>query len=304
MRYAVEQWSPDYGTPVEELGALDAPTAKVDEATECAPGDWEPLPSQISPASSVLFVDGVRRIDARVWMGEGQDFRMGICASCAAGVVRCDGRAQVILAEARRYLIGSGLEGTLRTRHAEFVPFATADDNVETLMNGLAQGLSSLEEETAQRAGQADLVVLDGPLRGRERVPGAIGYIKSHRVPYLSPELVTVVWRLAPSERTPVFFIETSWSRYSWYLKLPHGSGHPWSGVVRCEAPPTLSRYEVVELADLVTATLPSFASEPHKDGRAPQNLYPIKGLEDRLRQRLGDAEFLYRSIRGSSQPA
>ena len=39
-----------------------------------------------------------------------------------------------------------------------------------------------------------------------------------------------------------------------------------------------------------------------HKDARTPQNLYPIKGLEDELRRRLGDAQFLYRSIKAASQ--
>ena len=43
---------------------------------------------------------------------------------------------------------------------------------------------------------------------------------------------------------------------------------------------------------------LPRFASEPYKEARAPQNLYPISGLERELRRRLGDAELIYRALR------
>ncbi len=48
---------------------------------------------------------------------------------------------------------------------------------------------------------------------------------------------------------------------------------------------------------------LPRFASEPHKDTRAPQNLYPIGGLERELRHRLGDQALLFRSLQRARQP-
>jgi hypothetical protein len=47
-----------------------------------------------------------------------------------------------------------------------------------------------------------------------------------------------------------------------------------------------------------VSATLPRFASRPHREPRAPQNLYPIAGLEHRLRHLLGDSVLLERSLR------
>ncbi|MPZ71540.1 MAG: hypothetical protein GEU71_18780, partial [Actinobacteria bacterium] len=55
---------------------------------------------------------------------------------------------------------------------------------------------------------------------------------------------------------------------------------------------------EAVHVADLTAATLPRFASHPHKDSRAPENLYPIGGLERALRHRLGDAELMLRALR------
>ncbi len=48
----------------------------------------------------------------------------------------------------------------------------------------------------------------------------------------------------------------------------------------------------------MTAAVLPRFASEPHKDTRAPQNLYPIGGLERELRRRLGDQALLFRSLK------
>ncbi len=44
--------------------------------------------------------------------------------------------------------------------------------------------------------------------------------------------------------------------------------------------------------------TLPRFASCEEKDPRAPQNLYPIGGLERELRRRLGDPMLIMRSLR------
>jgi hypothetical protein len=82
-------------------------------------------------------------------------------------------------------------------------------------------------------------------------------------------------------------------------VRLPGNVSHPWEAVVRCETPrdgrPLLA---AASLADEVTATLPRFASRPHRDVRAPQNLYPIGGLERHLRHRLGDAGVIGRHLR------
>ena len=46
---------------------------------------------------------------------------------------------------------------------------------------------------------------------------------------------------------------------------------------------------EVIRLANQSQGCLGKFASVDYKDSRAPQNLYPIGGLERELRHRLGD---------------
>jgi hypothetical protein len=142
---------------------------------------------------------------------------------------------------------------------------------------------------------------VDGPLRKREHLPRALGYIKSHRSSYLPPELNALVGTLATGQRTPVFLMGTSWERHSWYLRLPRASGPPWSGVVRVECSADLATADVIRLAGLSQTCLARFASTRYKDPRAPQNLYPISGLERELRRRLGDPRLLYRALSRSA---
>ena len=85
---------------------------------------------------------------------------------------------------------------------------------------------------------------------------------------------------------------------HSWYLRLPGLPSAPWAGIVRVECSPDLTTDRVVALANLTQAVLPRFASTEYKDSRAPQNLYPIAGLERELRRRLGDSRLLYRALR------
>jgi hypothetical protein len=265
----------------------------------------------VEPARVVLFTDGVRRIDARVWIDDGDaGTRLGVCASYGAGIVRAEratgddgagsasNRAEVVAAEVRRGLFTAAATAQpIQTRRATFCVRAAAADRPEQLALAVQQRMGELEIELVAHAGDADLIVIDGPLRGRQHVARAIGYVKTHHVAYLPPIVEGIVGQLAAGERTPLFLTSTSWSRYSWYLRLPGASGHPWAGVIRGEASADLTPAEAAALADLATVTLPRFASQPHKDPRAPHNLYPIGGLERALRHRLGDPALLYRAL-------
>jgi hypothetical protein len=135
-------------------------------------------------------------------------------------------------------------------------------------------------------------------LRGRQHLPRTLGYIKSHQARYLPPELNGLVSALLPGQRTPIFLMGTSWDRHSWYLRLPGPAGAPWAGIVRIECSADLPLKEVTRLAALSQSCLGRFASASYKDSRAPQNLYPIAGLEAQLRRRLGDPRLLYRALR------
>ncbi len=302
MKIAVESWAPEYGSLLES-GEMEEPEAPTDLEVEMPVGEWRPVsPSRETPKPAAIhFVDGVRRIDARVWITHDDGItRLGICASYAAGVVRCGPRAEVIDAQMRRALVSTAGAPALDTQAGRFEPYAVATDAIDKLLLGLQGQLGSLEVEVAARNAPDDaLVVLDGPVsRGRYQIPGALGYVKTHRVRYLPAGLSDVVSGLRPGERTPIFLTQTTWSRYSWYLRLPGGEGHPWSGVVRCEASAEGEVRKFRTLADQSAAVLPAYASERHKETRAPQNLYPISMLERELRRRLGDAAYVNRELR------
>ena len=76
-----------------------------------------------------------------------------------------------------------------------------------------------------------------------------------------------------PGQRTPVLLIGDRFRRWSWYVRLPGDRSHGWAGIVRCEISPDRPIAEAAAVADTCTLALPRFASEAHKDARAPQNL-------------------------------
>ena len=300
MRLAVEAWAPEYGSPTEEGGFTPQDPPVLD--LELAPRDWEPLSPSGAPVGTVYFVDGVQRIEASVVVTlDGGEVRRGRCVSYGAGVVRCDGRATVVEAQARHeFLAPDRAAQDIPTRHGPFTHYGVTSDDSGVLAKALHDRMADLEAEVARSAapGADDLLITDGPLSGRRHgVKHAVGYVKTHPVAYLPEDLSQrVVTALLPGQRTPVFRLGAG--RPAWYVRLPTPIDHGWSGVVRCEAEDEVSGPELFALADRVTATLPRFASEGHKDPRAPQNLYPIGGLEKELKRRLGDPHLWFRALR------
>ena len=319
MRFSVDGWDPAYGASLEPEDFLGESTARVTAGVELPAGQWraiDPRPGRPLPAA-LLFVDGVRRIEARVWIEEDtpeQDARAAgpapeasaaLCASYAAGVVCCCGQqAHLVLAETGRGLF-TVVPGAvdITTWAGAYAACHTTPNAARPLSVTLSQALQrrlgevEVQAAVAARAAMAghgvpagaDLLVIDGPLHGRQVLP---------------PELNALVAALAPGQRTPVFLIGTSWDRHTWYLRLPGAAGPPWSGIVRIECSADLPAGEVIGLADLSQLCLGRFASAEYKDTRAPQNLYPIAGLERELRRRLGDPRLLYRALRLTAQAA
>jgi hypothetical protein len=300
VRFAVESWAPEYGSSTGDDGAMELdPKVDVDATVELPLSDWRPLrPEGDSAARDVLFVDGVQRIDARLWFEIDGQSSAGIAASYAAGVVRCGDKAVVEGERAGRGVFAlSGASG-IESERVRYEHFPTASGEPEVLQRGIQEQMGRLEIAVAAEAGPAEILFHDGPLRGSENIPGAIGYIKSHRAGYLPPAAAAIVGQLRAGERTPLFLVQKAWSRFSWYLRLPMDlPGHPWAGIARCELVARGPIAEAVEMANRSTATLQRFASTPHKDTRAPQNLFPIAGLENHLRRRLGDRDFVYRQL-------
>ena len=315
MRFSVDPWDPSYGVSVDVVEGQSR--QEVDPGVELATDQWAPIdpPSDGSVPAATLFVDGVRRVDAQVWVDDGAAALPALCASYAAGVICCcpsDG-AHLAAAEVRRGIITTAEHAvdvvTGAGRYAVEVIAAKPNQPPAQALSQRVQGL--LNEVEVAAAGQArerlgiddDLLVVDGPLRGRDRLARAVGYIKTHHTAYLDPEQNAVVARLGPGRRTPLFRLTSTggWSRYSWYLRLPCPAGAPWAGIVRLECNAELAVPEAATLAGRTQVTLARYASAGYKDSRAPQNLYPIAGLERALRRRLGDAGVLYRALRSAA---
>lgn len=296
LEYAVDSWDPGYGTSV--AASMVESDATVDLDREVTAAEWAPRSSPADPAGDVVFVDGVRRIDARVWAIGASRTRPALAVSVAAGAVRCTDAARIIDTRVERVLVGTGTLTTMAGPGVRYEPLAAVDDDEASLVGSVQQHMGRLEARLAGDLPDVELLVVDGPLTSHTHLRGAIGYVKTHRTTYLPDRVESVVRRLAPGQRTPLFLLRTTWERWSWYLRLPGGSGHPWAGVVRVEAMPSLSVPDAVALADATAATLPRFASPVHRDGRAPANLLPIAGLEDTLHHLLGDRDLLVRRLR------
>ena len=304
MRFTVDAWDPAYGSSVESAMQSSEATVVVD--VELPEAQWAPRRPAVAAPSEIVFVDGVRRLEARTWIEIGAtDALPGIFASYAAGSVRCDGKATV-----GPVIVGRGVYSPaphlddVATSLGRFVARPSRDATPEALTYAVHEDMADCEVRIAEdvRRKYDGLIVLDGPLRKRGHIADAIGLVKSHYVRYLPAALDRVVGSLGPGERTPAFRVDAApFSRISWYVRLPGPAGGPWAGIVRCEASGALRSDLVTALADHVTVALPRFASAPHKDGRAPQNLYPIGGLERELRHRLGDTGVVYRALRRAS---
>ena len=326
MRFAVDGWDPGYGTSFGVDGAAES-LSQVTTDVELTPSSWRPIrPRAVDPPQSTVFVDGVRRLEARLWIsdpdpaelsetGASGEASMALAASYAAGsVCCCDAGAHFLNAEVRRGLFAVARQATdVPTWAGTYRVFPTVLNESQglamSLSASLQQQLSSLEISTAVAArdllaehGIADgreLLVVDGPVRGRDNLPRVLGFVKSHQIAYLDPSLNALVETLAANERTPVFLLAGhNWNRFTWYLRLPCPPSHPWAGIARVECAANLPAAEAIALADLSQAVLPRFASTEYKDARAPQNLYPVAGLERELRRRLGHQGLLYRALR------
>ena len=316
MSFSVDPWDPSYGVAFgEEMTGdpLHESTAELNLDLEVPADRWQPLTADGNDPvpSTILFLDGVRRIDARVWLDAGDaQPAPGVAASYAAGLVCLNGTARISDVVVERGLFTAAAEATdIDSRHARYVARKAAGPGMDQLSLAVQQHLNETEVRLALlfRAAHpdaGDLLFTDGPLRGRSHLDRTIGYIKTHHTTYLPPAQATIVGGLRPGQRTPAFTMGTSWRRNSWYLRLPGPNAAPWAGVVRLECSADLPLPELRRLANLSALLLPPLASSPHKDPRAPQNLVPIGGLERELRRRLGDQQLLFRSLAAAARSA
>lgn len=302
----VDPWDPEYGTSLELEAIEEAPQA-VELDVESVP--WEPvIPAGVAELPCCAFIDGVRRIDLRLFAEDDGDVAPALAGSWAVGVAwstRPPSVGEVVVG--RTLVVGGELDhgdlfpeiGGDKLRYAFIgVRGATPIDPIVGLQNAMREA----EAELARRVflgGDAELLVLDGPLTYFG--DGAIvGMIKRQSRSYLPNDQSEILNQLGAGERTPLFQLgEQRLERYSWYTRLAQVRpiDGAMTGVVRLEVAKEVGLQRARELADLTTAVLPRFASVVGRDPRAPQNLYPVGQLERVLRHRLGDAGLVRRAL-------
>lgn len=313
----MDPWQVEYGSELPLGGAAseaDVERGSVDPNVEVEASEWTPLvpdPAVAGTASAqrLVFVDGVRRIEARVLARRGDRVCHGAFGSFGVGSVEVAAGA-AICGEARieRVLAldsGEALPEVLDVGPAlRYRSVSVADADPDAPLRRIQDEMRLCEERLAREVADREgtLVVADGPLTfGDPLRGGAIGFIKRLFQFYLDTTLQRVLPRLPAGGRTPLFALSGSrrFSRYSWFLRLaPLQPGDfDGAGIVRLEVADSIGVEAARRLADATAVLLPRFAPSRGRDPRAPQNLLPIGALESQLRRRLGDPRVIRRRI-------
>ena len=296
------EWAATYGNPY-----LEAPAAPTDTDVARIVEDDGVLRARYvlgAPETTLVFVDGVRRMEAYLTAERSGTAVRGVSGAHGVGAVVCvPGRVPAFKrCCSRRYLVWEGGRDLGLAPHP--TGFAWEVDSIAPGADTPAEARLQNLMRDAERAlaedltGDDRLVVLDGPLN-RVRTQGrrVVGYVKTHhRIP-LDASGRAVVATLATGQRTSLFLPRDD--VYSTYVRLP--STRPagvWGATVRLEIPTHVGMRAAVGLADLATALLPRYAGLGHIDPRAPQNLQPVAALERYLRHGLGDVALAVRATR------
>jgi hypothetical protein len=302
----VDPWDPEYGASTVDLLADEGPQS-IEFAIEDRP--WQPVqPPSLHEIPCCAFVDGVRRIDVRLFAEDENAIGPALAGSWAVGSAWSTRPPAIDDIEVGHNLVvGGGLEhADLLTQvggddfRYRFVSVRGGDplDPIVGLQNVMRSAEAQLAVDVFER-GRADLVVQDGPLTYFVDGP-IVGLIKRQSRAYLPPDRHPILAALGSGERTPLFRLgDQRLERYTWYARIAQGRriDGTMTGIVRLEVPAEVGVAHAFELADMATAVMPHFASTIGRDARAPQNLYPVGQLERVLRHRLGDPELLRRAL-------
>ena len=307
----LDPWDVEYGTEIPFTTEATTAPEGVDVAVESPPSRWAP----IEPGAArglpprLVFVDGVRRVEARVVARRGGRLAHGAFGSYAVGAAVSErGRIRIEEVHVERVLAldsGQSLGEALRIApRLTYRPVSTAESDPGAPLQRLQDEMRLAEERLARRmAERADtLVVTDGPLTFADTAHGrSVGYVKRLFQLYVEPALLNVLAALPPGWRSPLFALRAParFARYSWFLRLaaPHAGDSDLAGLVRLEVAAGVGIESARQLADATAAALPRFAPGRGRDPRAPQNLLPIGALEAQLRREMGDPRLIRRHV-------
>ena len=305
MRFSVDPWDPSYGASLDtELGASSRRGRRRTSSVPAARvGAGRPDAGRRPPAA-VLFVDGVRRIDAQVWVDESgrrgaprrcaRPTPRASCAAAASGgahLARGRGPARPGHDGARRAPTSITPAGTYapRPRRAR----ARTSPRCRCCRLALQRGRwarSSCSPRPSARGGHGDRGRSARRRRAAARaphLPRAIGFVKSHRSDYLPPQLGAVVAAAARRRSAPRCSARASdrGSATPGTCGCRAAPGAPWAGIVRVEcgadlAPAWRSRSRRRSQATLAAVRLHGVqglprAAEPLPDRRAGTGAAP-----------------------------
>jgi hypothetical protein len=304
MRLRLDPWPADYEAPIAFEEAEAPAHARIDTTIETA--TWKAVAATAPPPAECCFVDGVRRVEARVIADVDGRLIHGLFGSSAAGFVRSIASAEFGEIRVERSLIlGRGVQRGMRLRiganHLVFDGIAAEQNTPNDVLGHLQNRMRAAEARLAEDlAGKGAFVFVDGlsyRATGRQEV---IGVVKRIMEPYLAQQEFALLETLEPGERSPLFaIVDGNYDRYSCFLRLTKGRAvdHPLTGLVRLEVGAAVGRDKGVALMSAAAAVLPRFASNPIRDPRAPQNLLPVGALEQEMKRRLGDPLMIRRAI-------
>lgn len=310
LQVRLDPWQSDYGSEIPlELDEQGEADEAVDLGVESDPERWQPItPSAREPEGRTIFVDGVRRLEARL-IGRSEDRLFhGAFGSYGVGAVEASaGHAWIRTTQIGRVIaFGSGQRvGPIAVLPSlEYLPISSARPDPDGPLRAIQEQMRLAEERLGKELADAEeaLVIVDGPLSFEEAMRGsAIGYIKRLFRLYLPGSHLALLAALQAGQRTPLFALRSSrrFARYSWFSRVGATAlgESDLSGIVRLEVAETLGSDRARQLADRSTQMLPRFVPPRWRDPRSPQNLLPIGGLEQHLRHRLGDARLIRRRI-------
>jgi len=302
----LDPWGAEYEGSIQLSDEEE--TVPVDIRVESAA--WAAVrPGPAPRPGRVAFVDGVRRVEHRLLIGNGERTVFGLLGSFGVGAVLVDGVARVGHETIGRVAVAGGgvkLDPFVAPVDGRgsllFEPRSEPENTPVAPVQGLQKAMRHTEAGLAERlSAEVDVVFLDGPLTFLTAAAGGsvVGFVKRLLRNYLDPSAHALLPRLEVGERTPLFLIPGREPRYSWYVRIARGRliESALTGVVRLEARAARGLDEAKALADLSAREMHRFASDATRDPRAPQNLLPIGGLEARLKHLLGDAAVIRRAV-------
>jgi uncharacterized protein len=307
----LDPWQVEYGgeLPLDEV-EQPVPDETVALDVEVVAENWQPIrPVDATLPAELIFIDGVRRIEARLIVRRQERLCHGAFGSYAVGAVKVVASAAVCEAPriGRVIIIGSGESvGTPVPVKADLVyqPLSTSDTHPDAPLRALQENMRREEERLGRDLASTDsaLVIADGPLTFEEASRAAVlGYIKRIFRLYLPRECLDLLARLRAGERTPLFALRSSrrFVRFSWFLRLaqPKAADSELAGIARLEVSEAIGIEAAQHLANASTVVLPRFVPSRWRDPRSPQNLLPIGALEASLRRHMGDGRLTRRHI-------